>query len=394
METDPDRAPPLLPAPQDALDRLGLGMLVTTPDGLVIEANETATRLVTEAFGAWPEGATCCSLFGCRSHEPLALHCISELASSTDGSLPELRVDLPPELPTNAVWVTAARTEGEGSPVLLHLRPAVLGDRRQRTEPHWMAGPRLRVQALGRTRITTEETSIEGQWLMQRPGELLKYLVCQRGRPTHVDEIAEALWPNGGMSGRSTVRYYVHNLRDLLEPLREPRGSSSFIVSVQGSYALDPRVNVDLDEFESLAMAGLRSAGAESETGPEASSLLAQAMDLYRGDLFEEEPFAAWAFAERERLRSLALRSLSALVERRRSTDPALALDYLERFSDRWPVDTSLQRSLIDLYLQQGRRSDAQRRYAAFRKRLREEFEEEPGFELADLGPGRVPESR
>ena len=39
----------------------------------------------------------------------------------------------------------------------------------------------------------------------------------------------------------------------------------------------------------------------------------------------------------------------------------------------------------VRLYLEHGRRSDAQRRYEALRRRLREDFNRDPGFELAGL---------
>ena len=370
----------------EVFDRLRFGVIVTAGDGGVLEANDTARRIAVAAYGSWPDDASCCSLFGCRVREPLARHCITELASDSGVPLPELRVDMPAGRPTTAVWMTAARTGDRGSPVLIHLRPAVVGDRRQRTQPHWMAGPGLRISALGRTRITTPETAIEGRWLMQRPGQLLKFLICQRGRPAHIDEIAYALWPKAGLSGRSSVRYYVHTVRELLEPRRERRAPSSFVVSVQGSYLLDPRVAVDVDEFESLAMSGLEAARRDDA---EADTLLGEAMDLYRGDLFQEDPFATWAFPERERLRGIALRSLHALVGRcRRSGDYDRGVEYLERFADLWPLDNDVQRALIDLYLRTGRHSDSQRRFAAFRHRLREEFGEEPEFELSDLHAG------
>ena len=367
------------------LDRLGFAMLVTRPDGLVIEANESARQLAEQAFGAWPDPATCCGFFGCRRREPLARHCLSELASRSDQPLPEMRIDLQPERPTDSVWVTAARAAASGSPVVIHLRPAEVGDRRRRTRPHWMSGPTLRIGALGKTWIQTEETTIEGHWLLQRPGHLLKYLVCQRGRPAHVDEIAEALWPKAGIDGRNSVRYFVHSLRNLLEPSRQPRSPSAFIVSVQGTYALDPRVEVDLDRFEELAGAGFAASRSSAE-GTDALPLMEGAMDVYRGDLFQEEPFATWAFPERSRLRALALRTLQTLVEgHRRRGDSAAALDCLERFADLWPLDADVQRSLIALYLQNGRHDESKRHYTAFRNRLIEEFGEEPDFELSDL---------
>jgi DNA-binding SARP family transcriptional activator len=365
---------------------LRFGIIVTDASGAVIEANEPARQMIAAAHGDWPEGATCCSLFGCLRTEPLARHCISALAASSQEPLPELRVDLPPEQPSSAVWITAARVTQDGSQVVMHLRPARVGDRRRRTQPHWMAKPRLSIRALGRTRVETEEIAIEGDWLLQRPGQLLKYLVCQRGRPAHVDEIVEALWPDAGVTGRNTVRHYVHVLRERVEPSRSPRAPSAFIASSGSAYSLDPRVAVDVDEFEDLVSAGLGDLAESANGGMSSVDCLEQAMSLYDGDLISEEPFAEWAFAEREMMRSLAYKALSRLVEHylQRGDLPA-ATAHLERATELRPLDDDVQRQLIQVYLQQGRHSDASRRFATFRQRMLDEFGQEPGFTLTEL---------
>jgi DNA-binding SARP family transcriptional activator len=374
----------------EAVDRLGFGLLVSDPEGSLLEANETARRIVADALGGWPEQASCCSLFGCNRHEPLDRHCIARLAAGSDEPLAELRLALPAERPTRAVWLTAARLDGEGSAVAMHLRPAPLHDRRRRTQPHWNSKPELRIRALGRTQVELGGIAVDGDWLMHRPGQLLKFLVARRGRPAHIDEIIEALWPDAQRSGRNTVRYFVHALRDRLEPGRASRAPSAFINSTSSTYALDPRVEVDLDDFETLASVAVQVPVAQLGERPDAVASLRQAVDLYRGDLFEEEPFAEWAFPERERLRALAYQTVSALVEHcRNEGEVAPATRYLERTIDLWPLDTQLHHALIGALLEQGRHSDAKRRYAAFRKRLADTFDEEPGFELTDFVNGR-----
>lgn len=370
-------------------DQLGFGLVVTDAEGLVIEANETARRMIAVNHGAWPENATCCSLFGCGK-QPLVGYCITRLAAASEFCLPEMRLDMPPEHPTGAIWVTAARAAPNSSRVLIHLRPAALRDRRRRTDLHWMGEAQLRIRALGPTTVEAEEATLEGDWLFQKPGELLKYLVCQRGRPAHVDEIVEALWPETGEKGRNTVRYFVHVLRERLEPARAPRSDSPFITSTTaGAYSLDRHVALDIDEFETLLFAGLEGSAKTAEERSQEISHLEQAIDLYRGDLFVEEPFAEWAFAERERLRSLAVRALKRLVEHHRTEgNLAAAATFLERNTDLEPLDTEAQRALIGIYIEQGRRGKAKRRYASFRKRLLEEFGEEPDFRLSDFVNG------
>ena len=373
-------------------DNLGFGIIVTDLSGVVIEANETAREIVAASHGNWPENATCSSLFGCNHSQPLATNCLASLAADSETPLPEVRVDIPPGRATRAVWITAARASPGSSRLVMHLRPATLGDRRRRTELHWMGEPQLRIRALGTTLVETGETKIEGDWLLHRPGHLLKYLICQRGRPAHVYELVEALWPSAGSSGENTARYFVHVLRELLEPHRVPRSNSGFIHSANGTYCLDRNVYVDLDEFEALVSAGLEISAETPAARSQAISCLDRAMDLYRGDLFAEEPFAEWAFEERETMRNLACHALDALVEHHlASRELAAATRNLERYASLQPLDSDVHQILIRTYLEQGHRSEAQRRYAAFRRRLIYEFGEEPEFRLSDIAVRPIP---
>jgi DNA-binding SARP family transcriptional activator len=372
---------------KEVLRELPFGLVMTDRTGAVQAMNEAARRLLTSAEdGAPSDGATCCAVLGCNQVPPLERHCISELAAASKGPLPELRVDVPVDSPTTAVWVTATPLPTDGL-VMLHLRQGSLNDRRRRTQPHWMSLPTLRIRALGRTVVETGEITIEGDWLLQRSGQILKYLVVHRHRPVHVDEIVEALWPRAGRAGRNTVRHFVHALRDRLEPERAPRRPSSFIHSTKGTYSLARPVEIDVGQFESLVTTGLERPMRTREEREAGIGYLESAVELYRGDLFTEEPFADWAFAERERLRSLlheALLKMTALL--RDNGRDEVAVKHLARCADFWPLDAQIQRALIELYVELGRHTDAQRRYEAYRQRMRVDFAQEPEFRLADFG--------
>jgi DNA-binding SARP family transcriptional activator len=362
------------------------GLLVMAPTGELLAANPAAHSLLPDPPGGWELGKyRCCDLLGCRhSPGPLADGCVTELAAAAGRRLPEMRVDVP-DAEDLAVWVTAAPLGGESERIVVQVRRGDPRDRRRRTRPHWTGGPELRISALGRTRVESREGPIGGAWLEQRPGQLLKYLVCERGRVVTVDEIAAAIWPGAGRRALGSVRHFVHQLRDRIEPERIKRTPSSFVVARQGGYTLNrARVRIDADDFEHAVTAGL--AAFSSGDRQVACVRLEEGLTLYCGDLFAEDPYHVWAIAERDRLRDLAARGLRALIELEQGRgNMETADEHVRHLAELEPYDPQVQRQLVSMSLRLGRRSEAQRRYAALRTRMLHEFGEELDFEIADL---------
>lgn len=360
------------------------GLVVVDEQGNVLNANPAAIEMGWQ-LGESPPTA-CHEVFACRRADGPCRHgCLAQRAAQTGETLPEIRIDMLPGSPLSAVWVTAAPL-GIGSGVLLHLRPGDARDRRRRSDPHWIKGPELTIKALGRIRVDSREGPLGGNWLQQRPGQILKYLLCERDRVVQAEEIAEALWPFSGRQSLSSVRHFIHGLRDKLEPGRSPRAGSRFIVTVRGGYAINRRhVRVDADVFTQAVRDGL--SAADRGEADVATELLELAMSLYRGDLLEDEPYAEWVMAERDRLRAMATDSVRKLAELSlEHEDYQAAIGHLDRLAEFEPFDSDVHRQLFSVLLAGGRRSEAMRRYSTFRARLRREFQSEPGFTLVELG--------
>lgn len=364
-------------------------LLVLDCDGQVVCVNDAAKRLIA-SLDMTEAQLTCCRLLGCRQPKSvLEAVCVTDLALTHGGSLPEIRVEIRSPAGASAMWVTAAAIGDADRRVVLQLRPGVVGDRRRRTTPHWMSGPRLRIRALGATTVESVEGSIGGAWLDQRPGQLLKYLVAERRRAVAVDEIGENIWPGADYAVGTSVRYHVHALRRRLEPDRGSRQPSAFIVARCGTYRLSlEHVDLDADAFEAHVNAGLAAATTDP---PAAAKELELGLALYRGDFLAELPYAEWAMAERRRLHDLACLGL------RRLADIGLELcvlhgaaDALARLAVLQPFDEDVHRRLLELDIMRGRRSDAVRRYTALRSRLRGTFGHDPSFTLADLAHPRL----
>ena len=195
-----------------------------------------------------------------------------------------------------------------------------------------------------------------------------------------------ALWPDAGPGEEhSQVRYYVHVLREKLEPNRRKRSQSRFVVARPGGYQLNmEHVRIDADEFEHEVLGGLT---ALWQQGPQAAMpQLESALRLYRGDFLGEDPYAEWAMNERDRLRDFALEALRALVHGHLGADQLdAAANHARRLAEMEPLDSDVQRTYIDICLRQGRRSEAARRYAVLRQRMLRSFGEEPDFGLSEI---------
>lgn len=372
--------------PDDALarevfDSFPHGLLVFDSQRRLVAANAASRLLLPSPTGG---ESTCCALLGCR-REGSALQelCLTERALADGRALPDVRLDFIADGQPRAVWVGASPLGGDR--VLMQLRAGRPGDRRRRTEPHWTAGPALRVITLGRTRVVTPEGPLEGAWLRQRPGQLLKLLVCNRHRVTHTDEIAIAFWPENERTGLQNVRHFVHGLRAQLEPDRAPRSPSSFIVAHDGGYGLDPsRVAVDADEFERLAQTGLRALQRSDIAVAQAS--LEQAAALYDGEFLADEPYAEWAFEQRGRLHELAGRAVSGLADiALEAGAPETATAHLYRLARMEPLDSDAQQRLLRLLLARGRSGEALRHYRNAHAAWVSALGEKPDFDLASL---------
>jgi DNA-binding SARP family transcriptional activator len=370
----------------DVFEVLPAGIVVASEDGRIVTSNPAVKGLLGDGVET---AASCCELFGCRTAgTALADACITELAIAAGPRLGELVIEAPTR-PGQPVVVAAARFgRGDTGGVLFEVRAATIPST-PATAPEQDT---IRIRTLGETVIETGAGELRGDWLDQRPGRLLKFLVAHRYTPMHADALAEALWPRARADTTNTVRHFIHALREKLEPERRRYQRSAFVLARNGGYVLNPeRVSVDADEFEREAKAGI--AAHANNNRAQAVEHLQRALDLYEGDFLIDERFEDWAIPERERLRDLATKPLRILADL--TDDGELAAGYLERLAEMEPLDVEIHRELVSLWLQQGRRGRALRHYRALQSRLMRELGERVAFDLTELARSpREPEKR
>ena len=196
---------------------------------------------------------------------------------------------------------------------------------------------------------------------------LVAYLALPLGRSHPRDKLAALLW---GDLAQPQAR---GGLRQALSRLRRTVATEPPAVLLDGDHvALNPAVvDVDAFEFERLIEQGT----------PDA---LERACALYGGDLLEgfalsEPAFEEWLLAERERLRELALEALARLLRhhctagsREAALPTALRLVALD------PLQESVHRALMRLYVEVGRRPAALRQYQICVGALHRELGVEP----------------
>lgn len=222
----------------------------------------------------------------------------------------------------------------------------------------------LRVQALGPLEIYREGQHVEES---ARSRELLLYLLCYPAGRTK-EQIGAALWPDADPAKlRNNFHVTMHRLRKAL-------GAAEWIVVDGDTYALDRSRGAELDAelFEREATAAIRAKHIER---------LEKAVELYRGDFFENGSNGEWYLEERERLRELYAKAVDTLGRTRMSAgDYAGAAESYQKLVALDDLDEDAARSLITALEKSGDAAGAKRAYRRLADALKKELGETPSF--------------
>ncbi|HUP65849.1 MAG TPA: BTAD domain-containing putative transcriptional regulator [Thermoanaerobaculia bacterium] len=203
---------------------------------------------------------------------------------------------------------------------------------------------------------------------------LLAYLAMPPGNTHAREKLAALLWSESGDDqARQSLRQTIFTLRKVLN-------SEDVLVSGDSDrIALnEEHVTVDAIRFQEILSTG-------------DSARVADAVELYRGDFLEgltinEENFENWVQIERERLREMVLSAAADLLDRQVAEGKLdSAVQSALRILGIDPLRESTHRTLMRIYLQQGRREAAIKQFQACSESLRRHLQVEPEEETTAL---------
>jgi DNA-binding SARP family transcriptional activator len=227
-------------------------------------------------------------------------------------------------------------------------------------------------------------------WRSRQARTLLKMLVARRGRPVRRTELCETLWPDDEPQ-RTAHRLSVllSAVRTVLDPARL-RPADHYVRADIAGVSLDvTRVVLDVEDMLRDAAHGVTLATAGDLD--QARAVLAGVDAAYRGDAFDDEPYADWADGLREQARAAWIRALRELARlHRRAGDLDQATTVLVRLLAADAFDESAHRALVEVLIRAKRYGEGRRAFGRWVEAMREIDAPAPGpGVLRDLMGGR-----
>ncbi|NME05444.1 BTAD domain-containing putative transcriptional regulator [Psychrobacillus sp. BL-248-WT-3] len=176
-------------------------------------------------------------------------------------------------------------------------------------------GYSLRLQLLGSFTLYMGIHEVEERrWQREKSKELLTYLYLNKSRFVPKEELIRSLWKENAdeKSSDRDFKVILNALLKVIEPSREARGESYFIIRKQSMYRLNPEavVKSDLETFYDYATLGMLEKDASL-----ALEHLLKAVRLYNGSLLEGKPAIEWISHEREKTEQQYILVLERLAQ-------------------------------------------------------------------------------
>ena len=231
----------------------------------------------------------------------------------------------------------------------------------------------VEITCLGRFEVRRHGEPVPtSAWQSRKARDLLKLLAARRGRSVAREQVMDALWPGvppAELGNRLAV--VVATVRRVLDPARTAP-LDHYVSGEDGALALDVgHVELDVVTFLDDVVDARRAVATGDQAAAE--TLLAAAVAAYRGDAFEEDPYAEWAWPVREEARAAYAEALHRLLGLQREAgahDDALATARLVLSLDAY--DEAAHRACVELLTGERRHGEAERARVAYAARMDE----------------------
>jgi len=245
---------------------------------------------------------------------------------------------------------------------------------------------RLEVRCLGRFEVRSAWKPVE-RWQSVKAKSVFQYLMSRPKEPIIKDVLMETLWPEcAPQAASNNLKAAMHGLRRTLSHLFHEKESFPYVLFLQGSYLINPKIElwVDVEEFEQHWVLGrrLEREGKVSEARRE----FELAEKLYRGDYLEDEPYEDWTLLRREALKDTYLIILGKLADHSMgTTDYESGIAYCQKILAKDPCREDAYRQLMRCYSRLGRRNRALRWYEICCRTIQAELDTTPDHETTTL---------
>jgi len=241
-------------------------------------------------------------------------------------------------------------------------------------------GPAILAFCLGPFRFYAADRPID-DWPNRRGKAILKYLLLHRAQPVRRDVLMDTFWPDHDPgAARNNLNVALYGLRQTLRRAQgHPSAAPPAILFQDESYRLHPALGVwlDVEEFQRRAAAATKA----MRRGhlPEAVRDYEAAVELYQGDLLEEDVYEAWLDSPRRALRESYINALTFLAGYTYEVgQDAACVGYGRKLLAVEPADEGTHRRLMRAYARQNQRYLAIRQFQLCVEALREHLDVGP----------------
>lgn len=243
---------------------------------------------------------------------------------------------------------------------------------------------RIELRMLGTFEVKVDDCVLEASaWGRRHPRQLLQMLALSRGHELTRDEAMRRLWPDAPSNAAANrLHHTTHRLRQAFAHAGMPREVPVLLLE-HGWLRLNPAHEFVVDALRFGSLIERARAAPVHESAP---GLLAQALELYGGDLLASASrYEEWLDGPREELRRAYSWALGTLAAVWCADEPQRAIALYQRLVEVEPSNESVHRALMQLHAAAGDTARVLMQYSACKRHLERDLDASPSAETEAL---------